>query len=492
MKLASITKGLSVTRSWIEGSVDITDLAYDSRQVKSGMLFFAIVGEKEDGHDYIHSAIDSGAIAIVVERWQEGLPESIAQIQVDHTRVALSAASVVFFEDPSSKLSLIGVTGTNGKTTTSYLIEGIFRDLGQKTGLIGTLEYLINGKSFLSMRTTPESYDLQRILHSMVGEGIEVVVMEVSSHASIMGRIDGCKFDAFIFTNLSQDHLDFHTDMDDYFQAKARLFNESIFQGAKHIVNIDDVFGKRLCDASKNCIAFGFSKDADVRCTNVLSLQDGIKISIDRPYGELDIFTGLKGTLNSENVLAAIATAYAFSVDIDVIKTAMSVARNVPGRFEEIEAGQDFKVVVDYAHTPDGLKRVLEAAKNSLDGRLITVFGCGGDRDRDKRPLMGKEVSKVSDISIVTSDNPRNEDPEKIIEDILEGVEERSGLKVISDRHQAIKVAIKEARNGDLVLIAGKGHETGQTFADRTIPFDDRLVALEILKEAINDTSKSA
>ena len=481
MILTSIIEGLDVTRSTVEGPVEVTDLAYDSRQVKKGMLFFAIVGEKEDGHDYIKDAVDSGATAIIVERWQENAPERIAQIQVADSREALSAASLNFFDDPSSKLTLIGITGTNGKTTTSYLIELIFRSQGRKTGLIGTLEYLIDGNSFLSNRTTPESYDLQRILHSMVAEGVEVVVMEVSSHASIMGRVDGCDFDAFIFTNLTQDHLDFHSDMDDYFQAKARLFNERNFQGAKHIVNTDDIFGKKLCEASNNCISYGFSNAADVRGTGIHSLQEGIMISMDRPYGDSDIFTGLKGTLNGENVLAAIATAYAFNIDESVVKAAMTKASNVSGRFEEIDAGQDFKVVVDYAHTPDGLRKVLEAAKTSLDGRLITVFGCGGDRDRDKRPLMGREVSRLSDVSIVTSDNPRSEDPERIIEDIIEGAEDRSDLKIVSDRYQAIKVAIAEAKSGDLVLIAGKGHETGQTFADKTVPFDDRLVVMEIL-----------
>lgn len=492
MRLTSIIEGLDVTRSRVDSLIEIEDLAYDSRQVKKGVLFFAIDGEKEDGHDYIKSAIDNGATAVIVERWQENISEDIAQIQVANSRAALSAASSKYFNDPTSKLTLIGVTGTNGKTTTSYLIERIFREEGRKTGLIGTLEYLINGKSFLSKRTTPESYDLHRILDAMVTDGVEVVVMEVSSHASIMGRVDSCDFDAFVFTNLTRDHLDFHSDMDDYFQAKARLFNEKNFKGAKHIVNIDDTFGVRLCEASSNCVSFGFSDEAEVRATRIRSQKEGITISMDRPYGVKDILTGIKGTLNGENVLAAIATAYAFDLEEDVIEKAMFGASNVPGRFEEIEAGQDFKVVVDYAHTPDGLRKVLEAAKNSLEGRLITVFGCGGDRDRNKRPLMGSEVSKASAVSIVTSDNPRSEDPERIIEDIVKGMEKKSEIKIISDRYQAIREAITIAGSGDLVLIAGKGHEKGQTLANKTISFDDRLVAMEILKEMSDDTSKSA
>lgn len=488
--MTSLLKKIDAIKTVNIDGMKIDHLAYDSRKVVPGTLFFAIPGLKYDGFDFIDEAAAAGAVAIVSENWQDEL--EIGKIQVKDARVALAASSAAFYGEPSESFRLIGVTGTNGKTTTSYLIERIFRRLGDKTGLIGTLECLINGARQESVRTTPESLDLQRIFHKMKAAGVATAVMEVSSHAARLNRIDACRFDAFVFTNLTRDHLDFHPDMDDYFQAKARLFRDPKFGGARHIINIDDEYGKKLCRKNDACVTYGFSPKADVRCLAADQSETGLKLKITFGSRTLDVSTRLKGIINSDNILAAVAVAKAFDLEDEVILPALSDAVNVPGRFEAIEAGQDFTVVVDYAHTPDGLNKVLDAARMATGGKLITVFGCGGDRDREKRPLMGEAVSKKSDVAIVTSDNPRSEDPKKIIDDILAGMDADGKTKVVIDRYQAIEEAIKEAGPLDLVLIAGKGHETGQIFSDKTVPFDDRDVAREIIGEMLSDNSKSA
>lgn len=494
MRLPSLIRQLSDAKVTGNLDIEIKSLAYDSRQVKPGMLFFAISGLKFDGHDYIDDAVRAGAVGVVVERSQSNLPNNICQIKVADSRMAMALFSSAFYHHPSSKLKLIGVTGTNGKTTTSFLIEKIFSAAGKKTGLIGTIEYMIAGKSYTAERTTPESLDLQAILASMVKAGVEVAVMEVSSHASQLKRIDGCHFSAFVFTNLTQDHLDFHQSMDQYFQAKARLFTDPRFAGASQIVNIDDEYGRRLCFHDQSCLTYGFSSEAAVRGDNLKHLDSGgLSLSVSGPGKFLELSTGMNGIFNGENILAAVSAAWKFGVPDEAILKALMSAKNVSGRFEPVNQGQTFQVIVDYAHTPDGLRQLLRAARTATSGRIITVFGCGGDRDRAKRPLMGKIVGKLSDIAIVTSDNPRSERPEKIIDDILEGMgNSKADYKVIIDRHQAIKVAISQAKKGDIVLIAGKGHETGQIFADKIVPFDDRLVAKEILKENMNETPKSA
>ena len=471
----------------------ISSLSYDSRRIEPGALFFAIRGLKFDGHDYIAAAIKAGATAVVVEKRREDLPGRVAQIQVESSRRALALAADLFYGRPSSKLKLIGVTGTNGKTTTSYLIERIFAAAGKTTGLIGTIAYNIAGKSYAAERTTPESLDLQAILDSMVKAGVEVAVMEVSSHASELFRIDGCRFAAMVFTNLTQDHLDFHGNLEAYFQAKARLFSDPQFDGAIHVVNIDDDYGQRLCRSSKSCVTYGFSDKAAVRGGKIAHSVDGLSLKVLSSGRTLVLSTEMKGIFNGANILAATATARAFDIEGKVISKALSHAGNVPGRFESVDIGQNFQVIVDYAHTPDGLRQVLEAARAATGGKIITVFGCGGDRDRSKRPLMGKVAAELSDRAIVTSDNPRSERAEKIIAEIVKGM---SGYKTkywaITDRRQAISKAISLADKGDLVILAGKGHETGQIIADKIIPFDDRLVAKKALEEIVNDTSKSA
>lgn len=471
----------------------IRSLAYDSRRVKQGSLFFAIRGLKSDGHRYIKEALIAGAAGIVVEEWQENLPGNVIQIEVPDSRLALALAAAHFYGHPSSKLQLIGVTGTNGKTTTSYLIERIFAAAGKKTGLIGTIEYKIAGRSHKAERTTPESLDLQKMLGSMVDAGVEVAVMEVSSHAAELKRVDGCEFTALVFTNLTQDHLDFHGDMEDYFQAKSRLFKDPRFSGALHVINADDMYGQRLCRISGSCQTYGFSDSAQVRGVAIEQLKDGLHLDVSSSSGALDIKTAMNGIFNGDNILASVAAAQALSVPDQAIVEALSQAGSIPGRFDSVDLGQDFQVIVDYAHTPDGLRRVLEAARAAADGMVITVFGCGGDRDPGKRPLMGKVVAELSDRAIITSDNPRSESAEKIIAEIEAGM--RSGkaiYDVVADRYLAINEAINRAEKGDLVLIAGKGHETGQIFSDKVVPFDDRLAALEILVKIKNDASKSA
>lgn len=493
MKLSNLLSEFDCKRVIGSTETEIKALAYDSRRVKRGALFFAIRGFRDDGHNYIGQAIKNGAVGLVVEKYQANVPEAVTQVITPDSRSALAMASACFYDYPSSRLRLIGVTGTNGKTTTSFLIERIFRAAGKKTGLIGTIDYRIGDRVLAAERTTPESLDLQALLASMADAGVEIAVMEVSSHASQLKRIDGCRFETAVFTNLTQDHLDFHRDMDEYFQAKARLFTDNQFSESIKVINIDNEFGEKIWRSGPDrCVTYGFSKSAEIRGESLRHETDGLNLIVSSSSKELELSSKIRGIFNGANILAATAVAWSMNVPDKAVKEALSEPISVPGRFESIDLGQDFQVIVDYAHTPDGLRRVLEAARVAAAGNLITVFGCGGDRDKSKRPLMGRVAAELSDRVFVTSDNPRNEPPEKIIKEITVGMRNgKMGYRVVVDRYQAIKEAIRSAGKGDLVLIAGKGHETGQIFADRIIPFDDRLVALGILKEVVNDTSKS-
>lgn len=464
----------------------VRGLAYDSRKVTAGDLFFCVVGTRSDGHEFASKAVEAGAAALVVERpMGAGVPE----VLVSSARRAMPLMAAEFLGRPADKLSVIGVTGTNGKTTTAFLIESILEAAGSTPGLIGTIETKIAGERRPGVRTTPESLDLQMLFAEMVERGVDAVAMEVTSHALVLNRVDGVRFKSAAFTNLSQDHLDFHSGMEEYFEAKRMLFvPERSERGA---VNVDDPYGRRLFDATDvPCLGFGANaSDADVRAEDIVLGDAHSEFNIVTASGRARLRTNLVGAFNVSNCLAAAAAALAADIDLDAIVRGLGSLKAVPGRFEAIDRGQPFAVVVDYAHTPDSLDNVLRAARRLVagrDGRVICVFGCGGDRDRGKRPLMGRVVAERADVAIVTSDNPRSEEPKSIIDEILEGVV-ATGVTpgaVLVDRAEAINESILEARPGDIVVIAGKGHETGQEFADHTVPFDDRTVVAEALENA--------
>jgi UDP-N-acetylmuramoyl-L-alanyl-D-glutamate--2,6-diaminopimelate ligase len=474
-----------------DGATRISGLAYDSRAVEPGDLFFCVPGATTDGHGFAAQAVAAGASALVVER---AMGAGVPEIVVSDARRAMARMASAFFGHPGAELQLIGVTGTNGKTTTAYLIESILAAAGRTTGLIGTVETRVAGASRPGVRTTPESLDLQRLLFEMRCSGVESVAMEVTSHALVLDRVEGLRFDAAAFTNLSQDHLDFHADMEDYFAAKRSLFvPERIDRGA---ANVDDPYGRKLIDsADVPCIGFGISGEAHVRALDVVRAPGGSRfaISVRGPgleTGGAQVTSALVGDFNVSNCLAAASAALLAGHSLETVARGLERLRSVPGRFESVDAGQPFFVVVDYAHTPDSLDNVLGEARRLArrnDGRVVCVFGCGGDRDRGKRPLMGAVAARRADLVIVTSDNPRSEDPHAIIDQILEGVlaERPAGPDVVdADRRAAIGSALGAARPGDVILIAGKGHETGQELADRTVPFDDREVARALLIEA--------
>lgn len=465
--------------------LEIADLAYDSRAVGPGTLFFCIPGATTDGHEYAPQAVAAGAIALCVER---ELDIDVPQVVVAEARRAMPRMAAHFFGYPTAGVTVLGVTGTNGKTTTVFLLDSILRAAGHKTALIGTIETRIGDDVRPGVRTTPESLDLQRLFAEMRSQGVDSVAMEVTSHALVLNRVDEVRFASVGFTNLSQDHLDFHPTMEDYFAAKTSLFQTE--RARKGAANVDDPYGRKLRgEAPIECIGFGMSESAEVRAREVKLEPSGTTIAMMTPAGDLQVSTHLIGHFNVSNCLGATAIALQAGIALDAIEAGLENLTAVPGRFESIDGGQPFSVVVDYAHTPDSLDNVLRAARplaGVQGGRVLCAFGCGGDRDRGKRPLMGAIVARLADIAIVTSDNPRSEDPDAIIGEILEGViaERPSGPDAtLVDRRAAIAWALEAARPGDVVVIAGKGHETGQQFADRTIPFDDREVAREVLAE---------
>jgi UDP-N-acetylmuramoyl-L-alanyl-D-glutamate--2,6-diaminopimelate ligase len=469
--------------------LEVAGLAYDSRVVEEGDAFFCIKGLVSDGHLFAGQAVSRGAKALFVERELDfEPPEGVAVIKVPDTRHALANSAAFFYGYPSEQLKLVGVTGTNGKTTTGYLIESIFKKAGYVAGLIGTVENHIGDAVEPVTRTTPESLDLQRLLHRMVTSGVEAVVMEVSSHALELHRVSGCRFDVVVFTNLTQDHLDFHISFEEYFGAKKRLFEgEDFGAGRVAVINLDDPFGKRLLEETEiPSRSFGIRPEADVRAGEVVISSTGNTFEL--VYGQTTqrLATRLQGRFNVYNCLAAAAVAVELGLDDASIAGGLETLAGVPGRFENIGCGQSFTAIVDYAHTPDGIRNLLEACREVSEGRVIIVVGCGGARDRSKRSLMGRVATEMADLCIITSDNPRSEDPGSIIDMVLEGVRgqfdaDRYAVEV--DRRSAIRKAVAEAQDGDLVVIAGKGHESGQIFADGVIPFDDRQVLRECLGE---------
>jgi len=456
--------------------VEVTDLAYDDRVVRPGTLFFCVPGFTRDGHEFARDAIERGAVALVVER---PLGLGVPEIQVPNVRAAMAPAAAAFYGDPTASLQVVGVTGTNGKTTTAFLIRALLEAAGRRTGLLGTVKSIVGGVERDVERTTPEAIDLQRTFRAMLDAGDEACAIEVSSHALELHRADAVHLAAAIFTNLTQDHLDFHPTMEDYFNAKKRLFIDAKPQVA--VVNVDDRYGVRLADEVGRPVTFALDNHADYRAESVETGLSGSRFTVRTPDGPVDLTSPLRGRFNVYNVLGAFAAARALGVCAETAAGAIASAGQVPGRFETVDEGQPFALVVDYAHTPDSLENVLQAARRLTDRRLHVVFGCGGDRDRGKRPLMGEIAQRLADRVIVTSDNPRSERPEAIVEEILAGAGRDAEHTV--DRRQAIADAIAKAEPGDVVVIAGKGHEQGQEFeAGRKIPFDDVTVAREILR----------
>ena len=472
----------------VTGSLDrrITSICYDSREASPGGLFVAIRGNVVDGHSFIEPAIDRGAIAIVSE--EPGLTQRVTHIQVPDSRDALARLAAAFYSNPSKQLRMIGVTGTNGKTTTTYLIKHLLERAGQRTGLIGTVSYEIGERVLPASRTTPESLDLQSILAQCVEAGCANVVMEVSSHALELERVDGIGFRVAIFTNLTQDHLDFHRGMKEYFEAKARLFaglRDGERKSRTAIINVDDAYGQQLIarfGRDLSIITFGMGARADLRASNFKIEPTGTSYQLDIKGKSFLVRLPLIGRFNIYNSLAALAAIQALGLDVRAAVLALARAPQVPGRLEAVPARRQFQVFVDYAHTDDALLNVIKTCRDLSPNRLIVVFGCGGNRDKSKRPLMGAVADQNADYSIITSDNPRKEDPAQIIRDIEAGFRTKRFESVL-DRREAITRAIQLAQPRDIVLIAGKGHEKYQEFANRTIPFDDIEVAARALEE---------
>ncbi len=488
MILSSLLAGVRLRRPLprVLENLEIKGLEYDSRRVEPGFLFFAFAGARSDGREFAQSAIDRGAVAVVSEL---PAPEGFDApwIEVEHGRRALSAASRVFYHNPDRRVHFTGITGTNGKTTTSYLIDSILREAGNITGVVGTIEYRIAGQKRPAANTTPESLDLARLAAAVSDMGGTHLISEVSSHALELGRVDGFFFHTAVFTNITRDHLDFHQTMEAYTDAKRMLFIPKNGPAPGWaVLNADDAASKSMEPSSPtNVIWYGADKDAPLRAEGIRSDFDGLRFDLVWKDQRQAIQSPLVGMFNVSNILAAIAVGISYEVPLDVIARGIAACGAVPGRFERVDVGQPFLVVVDYAHTDDALRNVISTARSLVDGkgRVITVFGCGGDRDRTKRPLMGMVAAELSNYVVLTSDNPRSEDPLGIMNDAMVGLRRFDTPHVAEpDRGKAIRLAMEQARAGDVVLLAGKGHETYQVLKDETIHFDDREVAREVLR----------
>ena len=477
MKLVDLQQAIATSQP-------ISGIAYDSRSVQPGQVFVALKGVHADGATFARQAVERGAVAVVSEQPLSDVGAPV--LQVADARIALAELSAEFHGHPSERMRVVGITGTNGKTTTAHLVASIFEAARMKCGIIGTVAHRIGDEVRASTHTTPEAPDVQQLLHEMVDAGCAACAMEVSSHALALHRVDGTTFSAGVFTNLTRDHLDFHQDMEGYFQAKRRLF-EMLPAGAPALINVDDPRGAAVVEMSARPVTFAISRAADVTPGPLSFSIDGLAFDIRTPRGTLHARSKLVGRPNVYNILAAASTAVALDLPFDAIEKGLQALAAVPGRFEVVSSSKDgITVVVDYAHTDDALRNLLETARPLAHARVITLFGCGGDRDRTKRPLMGAVASRLSDVLVVTSDNPRHEDPRRIIEEIQRGItpdtrKEGAELFAIADRRAAIAKAIEVARPGDLVLLAGKGHEKYQVLGDEQLPFDDVAIAREML-----------
>jgi UDP-N-acetylmuramoyl-L-alanyl-D-glutamate--2,6-diaminopimelate ligase len=503
MKLQELVAGAGAQGPLVNPEAQISSVVYDSRQAAAGSLFVAIRGEKTDGNRFIAAAVERGASVIVsetppdVERGQvlgvQGqktalapIAASVAWVQVADARKALAIIAANFYEHPAEKLQLIGITGTNGKTTTSFLLDSIIHTAGLRSGLFGTIEYRTPLETYPAKTTTPESLDLQHFFSEIVRAGGTHAVLESSSHALALDRLWGCRFAAAIFSNLTRDHLDFHGTMENYFAAKRRLFEDTGAGPARcGVINIDDPYGQQLRNLAAQTITYGLASGAQVTAKKFALALRGLDFVAETPMGKIEVHSPLVGRNNVYNLLAAIAASVGLGFQREAIESGISALAAVPGRFERIDLGQPFMVIVDYAHTDDALQKLLETARElHPTGRMITLFGCGGERDRAKRPLMGAAAGRLSDVVVLTSDNPRGEDPLKIINDALVGLQRTSAKVLVEpDRERALELALEQARPGDTVLLAGKGHETTQVLKDRTIDFDDREIARRILRE---------
>ncbi len=470
--------------------IAVKSIAYDSRLVKLGSVFVAIRGLKTDGHKFIQDAIEKGAKAVVMED-DAALSDSfflhtgVMKVVVHNTRRALAVMSSRFYDEPSKKLHMIGITGTNGKTTTTYLITSMLEAAGEKVGLIGTIEYKLGEETIPATYTTPESLELNNLLHTMVKKDLQSVVMEVSSHALSLDRVFGFDFDAAVFTNLTQDHLDFHGTMEEYFKAKKILF-DSLSSNATAVINLDDAFGSRIHDSCRaKTITYSFQSPADVKAENIQLSMDGITFDVVYQGKHDTLSSSLVGRFNVYNILGAYACGIGLGIETEKLKSAIRNVKSVRGRFERIISPRSWTAIIDYAHTPDALENCLRALHDVFPSprtnKIITVFGCGGNRDRGKRPLMSRIASELSDVTIVTSDNPRHENPEAIIDEIMVGIKPGAHVIRIADRREAIHQGLSLAKKGDVVLIAGKGHEDYQVIGDKKIHFDDREIVEEFI-----------
>jgi UDP-N-acetylmuramoyl-L-alanyl-D-glutamate--2,6-diaminopimelate ligase len=488
MRLDELTAGLAAIQNGAAagGQVQISGLAYDSRAVRPGQLFFCVPGFRSDGHEFAAQAVANGAAALVVER---SLGLGAPEVLVADARAAMGPLAARFFGDPTARLRVIGITGTNGKTTSAYLVRALLEACGISCGLLGTVTSVIGGRERPVTRTTPEAIDLQADFAAMLAAGDRACAMEVSSHALELGRLSGVRFAAAVFTNITRDHLDFHGTMEDYYKAKRRLFcppaSEQPGGPEVSIVNVGDPYGRRLAEELERPRTFAVESPADYSAARLRCGLEGCRFALYTPDRALEVSSPLPGRFNVANALGALAAVHALGGELEVLVEALQRGVVVPGRMQPLTEGQDFAVLIDYAHTPDSLENVLRSARDLTRGRIVCVFGAGGDRDRGKRPLMGAAAARLADDVIVTSDNPRTEDPDAIIAEIMGGVEDRANVRVEPDRAAAIALAIELAGSGDVVLIAGKGHEQGQELADRTIPFDDATVARQALRAAL-------
>jgi UDP-N-acetylmuramoyl-L-alanyl-D-glutamate--2,6-diaminopimelate ligase len=505
MKLRDLVRGVNNRQIHGQMSVEIEGIAYNSTNVGKGFLFVAMKGQEVDGHDYIGEAIERGARAVVLEDENRGIG-GVPTVVVPNSRKALGTISTAFFGNPSRTLTLIGITGTNGKTTTAYLVESILRRAGFRSGVIGTIDYHFGGTLHRATTTTPESHDLQRMLRDMLGEGITHVIMEVTSHALHQHRTEGCHFDIGVFTNCTPDHLDYHKTMDHYFESKASLFTYFLRKSMKPqstaLINLDDLKGRTLWKRlSSPKMSYGLKGKRDFSASDIDASINGLSAMALTPDGKFPFRSLLLGEFNLYNILASTGIGFTLKLDLEAVRAGIEALGGVPGRVEGVQNEKGLHIFVDYAHTPDALERILGTMEDLRGkGRIITVFGCGGDRDRGKRPLMGAIAGRYSDLAVITSDNPRTEDPATIIDEIEQGIKaesirkmepkelaegfsEKSYVKVV-DRRKGIRLAIRLARAGDVVVVAGKGHEDYQVIGRERFPFDDRHEIKEALKNA--------
>lgn len=484
MKIRNIIENLETEKILGSLNKEVKGISYDSRKVDSDYIFVAIEGFKSDGHDYIKEAIKNGASGLIVQKDIKLDREDITIIKVEDSRDGLAKVSSNFYGKPSKDMEMIGITGTNGKTSITYMVKSILENVNKKAGIIGTMGSVIDGEVFSTENTTPESLIIQEYLYNMLKEDTKSCIMEVSSHSLDLKRAEYCNFDIGIFTNLSRDHLDYHNTVENYFNAKLKLF---YMTNKCNIINIDDDYGKRIVketeDLNITTITYGIKEKATIYATDIEYHLKGVDFILNTPKGSVDISFNIPGKFSVYNALAAASCAYYCEIRLEDIKEGLEAVEGVKGRFEMVPTNKDFSVIIDFAHTPDGLEKVLTTIQQFAKGRIVAVFGAGGDRDRTKRPIMGETVGKYADFLIVTSDNPRHEEPGKIIDDVVEGVKKvnENYVKII-DRKEAIKYAMKNAEPKDIILLAGKGHETYTIIGDEVLSFDERQIVLDILK----------